>query len=85
MYPNMNFMGEIMDYEDFLAYTYTPLKSIESLTNIIYEKSNNEWDLFAGNTDRKSAEELLALNFAIKLAAKYLLSLRKNEIENLVL
>lgn len=33
-----------MDYEDFLTEIYAPLKSIELLSDIIYEKSNNDWD-----------------------------------------
>ena len=40
-------MRSHMDLEDFLAITYTPIKAVEILTNIIYEKSNNDWGLYS--------------------------------------
>ena len=45
-----------MDYEDYLALTYTPLKAIEALSDIIYEKCNEEWYMFSGDENRKNAE-----------------------------
>ena len=33
-----------MEFEDFLTEIYTPLKSIELLSDIIYKKFNEDWD-----------------------------------------
>ncbi len=65
-----------MDYEDFLSIIYTPLKSIELLSDIIYTKTNEDWELFNSNYKRKEMDELLALNFATKLCARYILKQR---------
>ena len=72
-----------MDYEDFLSMIYIPLKSIEVLTDIIYTKCNEDWDMFTGENSRLSANELLAINFAIELCTKHLLNLRDAEIQNI--
>ena len=69
--PN-RYKGKIMDYEDYLSLTYTPVKAIEILSDIIYDKCNDEWDMFSGEENRQSAESMLALNFAIKLCTQYL-------------
>ena len=66
-----------MDFEDYFTFSYSPLKAIEILTDIIYYKSNDDWDIFSHIT-REHAEELLALNYAINLCAKKLLTDRKN-------
>ncbi len=73
-----------MDYEDFLVEIYTPLKSIEILSEIIYDKANNDWDFLAGNTKREHFDELIALNNLIGLSAKELLKKRKIQIKNIV-
>ena len=73
-----------MDFEDYLALTYTPLKSIEILSNIIYDKCNDDWDFFSGETSRENAEELLAMNFAIRLCTKHLLNFRQECLDNLL-
>ena len=72
-----------MDLEDYLTMTYTPLKSIEILNSLIYEKCNEVWDMFSGEESRKNAEELLALNFAIKLCTKHLIKSRRTCLDNL--
>ena len=68
-----------MDYEEFLACSYTPMKAIEVLSDIIYTKCNEDWNLCT-NIQRKDRDELLALNFAIKTCAKYLLKKRNEEV-----
>ena len=73
-------MRSHMDLEDFLAITYTPIKAVEILTNIIYEKSNNDWGLYSCGNRREEMEELLAINFAIKLCARYLLKIRHENL-----
>ena len=72
-----------MDYEDYLALTYTPLKAIEALSDIIYEKCNEEWYMFSGDENRKNAETMLALNFAIQLCTKHLFDMRQEANENI--
>lgn len=76
-------MGHVMDYETFLSYIYTPLKSIELLSDTIYYKYNEEWDFIENEESRKHVQELLSLNFSIKQVVKYLLNLRKNSVESL--
>ena len=73
-----------MDYEDFLVEIYTPLKSIEILSEIIYDKANNDWDFLSENTKRENFDEMIALNYLIGLSAKELLKNRKIQIENIV-
>ena len=68
-----------MDYEDYLSVCYRPLKTIEVLSDIIYIKSNEDWNLFSQMT-RENGEELLAINYAIKLCARHLLNQRLEEI-----
>lgn len=70
-----------MDYEDYLALTYTPLKAIEVLTDTIYEKCNDEWYMFSGENNRQNVENLLANNFAIKLCTKHLFDMRQEARE----
>lgn len=72
-----------MDYEDYLAESYTPMKAVEVLSDVIYEKANNDWNIFSQMT-RKQGEELLALNYAINLCAKHLLKTRQKECEKIV-
>lgn len=72
-----------MDYEDFLAEIFTPLKSIEVLTDVIYEKCNDDWRIFS-QMNREHGEELLAINYAINLCAKNLLQKRVEETTNLI-
>ena len=64
-----------MDFEDFVACSYTPIKAIEVLSDIIYYKSNDDWNLYSQMT-RQDGDELLAVNYAIKLCAKNLLHTR---------
>lgn len=71
-----------MDLEDYLLMTYTPLKAIEILNSIIYEKCNDGWDMFS-DEKRENAEELLAINFATKLCTKHLLKLRQKTLSNI--
>ena len=71
-----------MDYEDYLSVSYRPLKAIEVLSDIIYIKSNEDWNLFSQMT-RENGEELLSINYAIKLCAKDLLNQRLEEINNI--
>ena len=73
-----------MDYEDYLAESYRPIKAIEVLSDIIYTKSNEDWNIFSQMT-RKQGEELLALNYAIKLCAKHLLNKRQEEVNSIKL
>ena len=72
-----------MDYEDFLSMIYIPLKSIEILTDIIYTKCNEDWDMFTGENSRLSVDELLAINFALELCVKHLLEFREKEYQNI--
>lgn len=72
-----------MDYETFLSYIYTPLKSIELLSNTIYNKYNEEWDFIENEDSRKQVQELLSLTFSIKQVTRYLLKLRKKSVESL--
>lgn len=72
-----------MDYEDFLIECYRPLHTIEILTDIMETKTNEEWDFIGGTPSRESGEELLCLNFAIKLCAKYLVDKRDIELKNI--
>ena len=65
-----------MDYEDFVACSYTPMKAIEILSDIIYFKCNEDWNIFSEKMTREKGDELLALNYAIKLCAKNLLDKR---------
>ena len=74
-----------MDLEDYLSLSYTPLKAIESITNIIYLKCNENWNIFDNKITREDCEELLALNFAVKLCAKTMLKNRQNIINKLQL
>ena len=69
-----------MDYEDFLSELYTPLKSIDLLSQIIYEKCNNDWEFLNEKTPRENFDELIALNYLIGLVAKQLLENRKIQL-----
>lgn len=71
-----------MDYESFLSYIYTPLKSLELLSNTIYNKYNDEWEFIENEKSRKHVQELLSLNFSIKQVTKYLLKLREEGIKS---
>lgn len=71
-----------MDYEDFLAEIYTPLKSIEMLTKVIYLKCNEDWDVFS-KLGREYGEEILAFNHAISACAENLINLRNNEAKSI--
>ena len=73
-----------MDYEDFLTEVYIPIKSIELLSNIIYDKANNDWDFLRKDTQRENFDELIALNYLVGLSAKELLKLRQTQIDNIV-
>ena len=73
-----------MDYEDFLTEVYIPIKSIELLSNIIYDKANNDWDFLREDTQRENFDELIALNYLVGLSAKELLKLRQTQIDNIV-
>jgi len=35
-----------MEYEDYLSTTYIPLKLIDVLSDIIYNKCNVDWSMF---------------------------------------
>ena len=72
-----------MDYEDYLACSFTPMKAIEILSDIIYSKSNEDWNLLSEKMTREQFHELLALNYSIKLCAKHLLYHRQKEVENI--
>ena len=52
-----------MDYESFLSYIHTPLKSIELISDIIYNKYNEEWEFIKNENSKEHAQELLSLNF----------------------
>ena len=69
-----------MDFENVFTEMYTPLKLVELISDIIYKKCNEDWDILSGNT-RSDAEELLALNFAIKICANHLLKIRQSAID----
>ncbi len=71
-----------MDYESFLSEIYTPLIAIEILSDIIYQKCNDNWNIFSNNVTKESAYELLALNYAVNICAKSLLSMRDNIVSN---
>ena len=70
-----------MDFEDYYVNCYTPIKAIEILSDIIYLKCNGDWNIFSEKMTRKKGEELLALNYAIKLCARQLLNSRNNITE----
>lgn len=65
-----------MDCESYLSEMYSTMKAIELLSDIIYTKSNEDWNLYC-KMDRKDADELLALNSAISICIKELLQKRK--------
>ena len=73
-----------MDYKDFLVEIYTPLKSIELLSSIIYEKANNDWDFLTNKTNRNDFDELIAINYLIGLSARDLLKNRKTRIDSII-
>ena len=77
-------MNNIMDYEDFLTEVYIPIKSIELLSNIIYDKANNDWDFLGKDTQRENFDELISLNYLVGLSAKELLKLRQTQVNNIV-
>lgn len=72
-----------MDYEDFLAETFSPLKAIETISDVIYIKANEDWNFLSDKTERKDFEELLSLNCAIQIISKHLLTLRETESRNI--
>ena len=73
-----------MDYESYLAEEHTPLVAIQLLSDIIYEKCNEDWDMFFYNKQSKEdREELLALNYVIKLCAEKLLERSLKEVKNI--
>lgn len=72
-----------MELEDYLSLTYTPLKTVKTLTEIIYQKCNEDWNMFSGENQRNNTEELLAINFAIKLCADYLLKFRQECLDKM--
>ena len=71
-----------MEYEDYLAESYRPIKAIEVLSDIIYTKSNEDWNIFSQMT-REQGEELLSINFAINICAKHLLRKRLEEVNSI--
>ena len=71
-----------MEYEDYLTECYRPIKAIEVLSDIIYTKSNEDWNIFSQMT-REQGEELLSINFAINICAKHLLRKRLEEVNNI--
>ena len=70
-----------MDFEDYLSLIYTPTRAIETLSDIIYAKCNEDWGFFSINAE--CAEELLELTYAIKLCAKELLIRRQQELNKI--
>lgn len=66
-----------MDYEDFVVTIYTPIKTIELISDIIYTKCNEDWEFYNSTERRKDIQELISLNFAINLCSKYILEQRK--------
>ena len=73
-----------MDYEDFLSEIYRPLKGIEILTDVIYDKSNNDWEFLCQNTKREHFDELIALNYLIYLCVKNLLEIRQEQLNTIL-
>ena len=69
-----------MDYEEFLAEIYTPLKSIEAITQVIYIKCNEDWSVFS-KLGREHGEEIMAFNHAISACAEKLINLRNTEVK----
>ena len=65
-----------MDYENDYCMSYSLIRAIETLSDLIYVKCNENWDIFSGKISRNNAEELLAINYAIKLCIKELIELR---------
>ena len=72
-----------MEYEDFLSEIHTPIKSIKLLSDVIYTKANEDWNLLSSCSERNDFEELMALNFLIGLCTKYLLEFRQTELNNI--
>jgi len=70
-----------MDFEDFLSAIYTPLIGIDTVTDTIRQKCNEDWSFLKNNHFRKEVEELLSLVFAIRLYSKYILEKRENYIK----
>lgn len=56
-----------MDYEDFLITIYRPLKAIEVLTDIAYEKGYCDWGLLSGNIERENADKLMRMGKKSKM------------------
>ena len=65
------------DLEYFLNDIYTPLKTIENITDIIQWRADNEWDFLQPET-REQGEELLCFNYAINQIVKHLLRMRQD-------
>ena len=42
-----------MDYEDFVVTIYTPIKTIELISDIIYTKCNEDWEFYNEKARRK--------------------------------
>lgn len=61
-----------IDFEEFYFKIHTPLKSIEFLSDTIYDKYQEDSNIVIANSGQ--AEELLCLTNAIQLCAKYTLS-----------
>lgn len=72
-----------MDYEDFLAEAFSPLKAIETISDVIYVKANEDWELLSSNTKRSDFDELLSLTCAIQIISKHLLTIRETECRNI--
>ena len=72
-----------MEYEEFLCNIYTPLKSIELLSDWIYTKYNKEWNFSSVELKYKSQDELLAINYLIGLCARNIIEIRNRNIEEI--
>ena len=60
-----------VDYENFIASIYTPLKSISSMADVIFYKCNNDWAFF--DASYSDCEELLSFVFSIKILTDYIM------------
>ena len=72
-----------MDFEDFLITIYRPLKAIEVLTDIAYEKGYCDWGLLSGNIERENADKLISILYAINLCTEEVMKIRQQSLNNI--
>ncbi len=64
-----------MELENFVAQLEHPVLALETINDVIYEKSEEDWDLFSGNSKNNASYlyAMLDVNMCIIRHIKYLL------------